>query len=284
VVESEDRLVPGGGRFHVRRCSNCGLAFTYPRDLDFSRHYPATSYHAYQEARDSHFNRLRLWLITRVPYGRLSRCRPGRLLDVGCGTGELAAAHRRQGWTVAGVEPSEEGAAVATGRGIDTHCGTLESSPWPDGTFDAIILNHSLEHMPEPRLALQRAHALLRDGGMLGISVPNFGSWQQRVFRSAWFQLDLPRHLQHFDERTLQDLVRRCGFEVVRTRSTSMMAGLLASIQYAVLGRRVVAGRLGRLLSLAVYPALAASDLMLEGDCLNLIATKRSNGARKPCR
>jgi SAM-dependent methyltransferase len=196
------------------------------------------------------------------------------LLDVGCGAGELAAAFQRLGWTVSGIEPSPDGAAVAARRGVEVHCGTLEDSPWDAGTFDAIVFNHSLEHMPEPGAALQKAHALLVDGGVLGVSVPNFASWQRRLFGSAWFQLDMPRHLEHFEERTLGDLGRRSGFEVLTTRSTSMMAGLLASLQYALLGRRVLAGRWGRLLSLALYPGLAVSDLMLEGDCLNLLATK----------
>lgn len=280
VLSAEDRIVAQSPRFFVSQCSRCGLAYTHPRDVDFAAHYPATSYHAYQAGRDSRFNRLHLWLITRVPYGPIARRSPGRLLDVGCGAGELARAFRRQGWQVSGVEPSAAGATVAAERGIEMHCGTLEEAPWVDGTFDAVILNHALEHMPDPRLALDRVHALLKDDGMLGISVPNFGSWQRRVFGAAWFQLDLPRHLQHFDEASLEYLVRGSGFDLVRIRSMSMMAGLLPSLQFKLFGRSLLAGRPARLTALALYPALAASDLLAPGDCLTLVARKPAPPAR----
>ena len=274
LLAGRDRLVPGVGRFEVIRCPGCRLAFTHPRAIDFAAHYPATSYHAYLQARDSRFHRLRLWLITRSSYGPIARRPPGRLLDVGCGSGDLALAFRRQGWAVSGIEPSREAAAIAHGHGIDVHCGTLDDAPWPDGTFDAVVMNHSLEHVGDPLAALRATRRLLAPGGALGVAVPNFRGWQRRVFGSAWFQLDLPRHLQHFEARTLSELARQAGFAPVRTRSNSMMAGLPSSIQYAVLGRRVLTGRGGRLLALALYPLLALSDVVLEGDCLNLVAVK----------
>ena len=274
VLAGRDLLVPGVDRFEVIRCPQCGLAYTHPREIDFARHYPASSYHAYLQARDSRFHRLRLWLITRSSYGPIARRPPGRLLDVGCGSGDLALAFRRQGWAVSGIEPSREAAAIAQGQGLDVHCGTLDDAPWPAGTFDAIVMNHSLEHVGDPLATLRATRRLLVPGGALGVAVPNFRAWQRRAFGSAWFQLDLPRHLQHFEARSLSELARQAGLEPVRTRSNSMMAGLPSTVQYALLGRRVLTGRGGRLIALAIYPLLALSDLVLEGDCLNLVAVK----------
>ena len=126
------------------------------------------------------------------------------MLDVGCGTGDLAAVFARRGLAgVYGIEPSRRAAELAREAGVEAVNGTLADAPWEDGNFDAIVFNHSLEHIDDPAEALAIAARLLRPGGLLAIAVPNFGSWHRRLFGSAWFQLDLPRHLQHFDRASL---------------------------------------------------------------------------------
>ena len=276
LMHSRDRIVATDELFAVARCEHCGLAYTDPRPIDLDRYYPKESYYAYKAGRDSWLERLRLWLIASRSYAPIARREPGRLLDVGCGAGGLAASFARRGWSAAGVEPSPQGARHAAERGIEMHCGTLDDAPWADATFDAVVFNHSLEHVEDPAATLRRAHSLLRPGGMLGIAVPNFGSWQRRAFGDAWFQRDVPRHLQHWDTATLAHTVRRAGFEPIHTTTSSMLAGLLSSLQYCAFGRRIVSGRPARIAQLVTYPVLAATDLVAEGDCLNLVAVRES--------
>lgn len=275
--------MPGPERFRVIRCSLCGLAFTYPLPADLSRHYPSgQGYASFRPGRLSPPERLRLAMTLRVAYGQISSSPPGRLLDVGCGAGDLTAAFARRGWRVFGIEPSEAAANVAASRGIEVHHGTPLDAPWPDGRFDAIIFNHSLEHIPEPRAALRRARGWLRSGGLIAITVPNFGSWQRRLLGSAWFQLDLPRHVVHFERATLSDVVKRAGLEPLELRTSSMLAGLPGSLQYAIRGRQVLSGRNFRLASWGMFPLALASQLVSEGDCLNLTCALRDVEGRGP--
>jgi SAM-dependent methyltransferase len=283
LLRGHDRLTGAPGDFTVLACPQCGLAFTHPRlrPEDFVVYYPE-SYSAYEpnvgERRPSLGERLgslqRQAIVRFGPYREVWQRPPGRLLDVGCGTGDLAAIFARRGWSAAGIEPSAVAAEHARAIGVEAVTGTLADAPWDDGEFDAILFNHSLEHIDEPAQALTETARLLRPGGLLAIAVPNFGSWHRRLFGSAWFQLDLPRHLQHFDRNSLSALVEAAGLRPVDITAASMRPSPLGSIQYATLGRLRFEGRGFRLLAWALAPLLFLSDRLLEGDCLHLVAER----------
>lgn len=276
LLRGRDRLMGGPGEFAVVACGGCGLAFTEPRlsPSDFETYYP-DAYSAHASGRRTLVDSLRHEAIARFgPYRRIWRMAPGRLLDVGCGTGELAAVFARHGWQVSAVEPSARAADRARAAGIDVVTGTIADAPWAPGTFDAIIFNHSLEHIDDPLAALEQAARLLRRGGLVAVAVPNFGSWHRRAFGSAWFQLDLPRHLQHFDRSSLVGLARCAGLHPVAIGADSMRASPLGSLQYAAFGRLRIRGRAFRILCWATAPLLALADRVGQGDCLHLIARR----------
>jgi SAM-dependent methyltransferase len=285
LLRGGDRLTGADGDFAVVACDRCGLAFTLPRlaPEDFETYYPQ-SYSAYDAPAWAHGRRrtpgdlldgLRLEAIARFgPFRRIWRRPPGRLLDVGCGAGHLAGVFLRHGWDVAGVEPSPQAAEHARAVGVETITGTLADAPWPPASFDAIVFNHSLEHIEDPAGALIEAARLLRPGGVLAIAVPNFGSWHRRAFGSAWFQLDLPRHLQHFDRESLAALVRRAGLRPVSVGAASMRPSPIGSLQYLTFGRMRYEGRGFRILAWALAPLLALIDRFAEGDCLHLTAER----------
>jgi SAM-dependent methyltransferase len=282
LLRGHDRLTGAAGEFSVISCTSCGLAFTEPRlaPEDFATYYPET-YSAYEpNARPKaslgeRVGALNRELLVRFgPYRTVWRRKPGRLLDVGCGTGDLAAVFGRHGWHACGIEPSKQAAQHARGAGVEVVIGTLADAPWEEGSFDAIIFNHSLEHIDDPVEALARAGRLLRPGGVLTIAVPNFGSWHRRAFGSAWFQLDLPRHLQHFDRDSLAGVVRRAGLRPVSSSAVSMRPSLLGSLQYLAFGSMRFGGRGIRLIEWAMTPLLLLSDRIGAGDCLHLTAER----------
>jgi len=149
-----------------------------------------------------------------VPYrGR------GRFLDVGCGTGRELAFQRQCGLTVAGVELNPE--AAASGRkyyGIDIRPGTLEQAGFVDGAFDVVHMSHVFEHVPDPGATLDEMHRILGADGLAILKVPNIASVTAGRFGPFWHGLDLPRHLYHFDPKTITELLHRHGFAVERIR------------------------------------------------------------------
>lgn len=268
LLRSTDRV--SGQRFEVCACKDCGTAFTAPRPEDFTAYY-GPNYYAFRGVELTPLERARLGLIARGPYRPIARRPPGRMLDVGCGAGRLAGAFRRLGWEVAGIEPSASGAEAARAGHMQVHLGTLDDAlPWTRATFDAIIFNHSLEHIADPVAALRRAATLCRPGGLIGVTVPNFDSWQRRLFGEHWLQLEVPRHLTHFTRTSLAEAAQQAALRVVKLSSTSMLAGFAGSAARAT--QLPVGARGLRLAGLAAHPLFVATDPLVGGDCLNLVA------------
>jgi SAM-dependent methyltransferase len=213
-----------GDSFEIRRCGGCGLTLTWPPPppSEMGRYYPDAYY---GDAGEKRFVGP-VERMQRALYG--SRARrveaaaggsPGRVLDVGCGRGFLLDAFRRRGWTVEGTEMSAASSAHAREvLGIPVHIGALESLALPAGSFDAVTLWHVLEHVTDPGSLLGEIGRLLRPGGALLVSVPNFGSPEARLAGPGWFHLDAPRHLVHFTPESLGACLSRAGFETLESR------------------------------------------------------------------
>jgi len=154
---------------------------------------------------------------------RLGAC--GKLLDIGCSVGLFLNAARQEGFDVAGVELSPEPARFARQHfQLDVFCGTLESAPWGDGSFNVVTLWDVREHLPDPRATLQQVARILRPGGHLAIRVPDgeFHLWKT-FFLRPWFGhrfiwMEVPNHLNHFRPRTLRRLLEETGFDVLHVR------------------------------------------------------------------
>lgn len=265
-VKGCDRLHGTEGSFAVAVCQRCGAGRTLPplEDEQLGALYPA-GYGPHDDSRMSAPLRAISWAIRRrqaraawrePPIRALHDRRPGRGLDVGCGRGELDAMLIGHGWRMDGIEPSPEACAAAVARGVEARCGTLATVELEDELYDMVVFRHSLEHTNDPIGDLRRAGAAMRQDGLLLVSVPNFGCWQAKRFRSRWYHLDLPRHRTHFTHGSLRLALRSAGFECVEVATTTSTLGLAGSIQYRLFGHCLFPGGL----ALRVASGLAAQS------------------------
>jgi 2-polyprenyl-3-methyl-5-hydroxy-6-metoxy-1,4-benzoquinol methylase len=139
---------------------------------------------------------------------------PPRILDVGCGDGAFLRVMQNAGWIVRGIDPDPAAVAVARKSGVQVAEGDLSAAEFPDGHFDAITLSHVIEHMHDPRGALEVCHRLLRPGGVLSIVTPNVASLGHALFGRDWIGLEPPRHLVLFTPSALTSAVQAAGFEL----------------------------------------------------------------------
>jgi SAM-dependent methyltransferase len=141
-----------------------------------------------------------------------------RLLDVGCGEGEFLSVMQALGWSVTGIEPSEQAAEIARSRGISVEQTTFARASLPDELFDAVTMRLVLEHLAEPAAALATCRRALRRGGILSLATPSLDAEAHRSFGSDWIFLDPPRHPVLHRLSALSDLLRRLRFEIGAVR------------------------------------------------------------------
>lgn len=141
----------------------------------------------------------------------------GKLLDIGAATGYFMNIAAERGWQASGLEMSDWAASKGRSRGLDIATGTLESNNFQDDSFDAITMWDVIEHMPDPKSALERSFKLLKQGGVVAINTPDSGSLVARLAGRMWHLLVPPEHLYYFNQKNLPALSEKIGYKVLKT-------------------------------------------------------------------
>lgn len=230
-------------KFEVHQCKRCSICYTHPRPSYelLSEIYTADYWQRTNKSNASKvmtsltrsLNRCRLAMMVRPLIRHLN---PGdRILEVGCGSGILAAYLQECGYQVEVTDFSPEIVAeVSRQYGIRGYCGDLQDIPLlSQRRYHAVVFNHVLEHLHAPGENLLIARRLLEPNGLVFVEVPNIDSLQFRLFRNRWFPLQLPEHLFHFSPHTFQTIAHKSGLEQVWLSTFSprvSTAGYVASL------------------------------------------------------
>lgn len=142
----------------------------------------------------------------------LPRKDPGRLLDVGCGSGQLLQFMQSLGWQVDGVDFDAKAAENAKSKGVQVHVGDLRAQGFSDDCFDAVTMSHFIEHVHDPISLLRECRRILKPGGQLVVVTPNTESLGHRIYRNKWMHLDPPRHLHLFNMPSLRSVAEKTDF------------------------------------------------------------------------
>jgi 2-polyprenyl-3-methyl-5-hydroxy-6-metoxy-1,4-benzoquinol methylase len=135
----------------------------------------------------------------------------GKLLELGCGTGEALERYRELGWqNLHGVELSDSAARIARRAGFNVKTATIESAleTYPDQTFDAIVAVMVLEHLTNPFAVVSQVARKLKPGGEFLFSTVVRDSIDGRIFGPYGVCFDFPRHMVFFRKRDLDQLLR----------------------------------------------------------------------------
>lgn len=212
----EDGLIPTTKSFgtalgDIVGCPACGhmQLDRFPGEAELEAAYgeAASDDYVEEEAGQRHSFAAVLERIERQVDGR------GAILDVGCWVGFLLAEARERGWReCVGVEPSSFASEYARERlGLDVRTEELFTADLPTGHFDVLVMGDVLEHLTRADDALDRAHSLLRPGGVLALALPDAGSRVARLLGRRWWSV-IPTHIHYFTRGSAATMVSRHGF------------------------------------------------------------------------
>jgi len=211
--------------FPIARCRSCGLVYANPRMPTASilaRYSPGYFWNEYLPAYGVHDGVYDLKHFDHRYQSMLALIlahagAPGRMLEIGIGAGFFLKAAQRAGWRVHGIEISNEAALFAHGRlGLDVVKMPAEQLGLASDGFDVVVMFEVVEHLFEPRRVLEDVHRVLRPGGILMLSTPNFDAFSRFALGSSWAVLSPGEHLYYFTRRTLQAILKTAGFQDVQ--------------------------------------------------------------------
>lgn len=134
------------------------------------------------------------------------------LLDVGCGNTFFLKKAASVGYKVIGLDTDPKVIRNGQLEKIQMLLGDLSLFKGRSEEFDAITMSHAIEHLPDPKYAINICYELLKPGGQIWIETPNVNSFGSLIFGNSWRGLEPPRHLVLFNRGSLIKLISSSGF------------------------------------------------------------------------
>lgn len=253
IKDATDTIYHVEGEWDICQCESCGLKFLNPMPLKEDIGLAYAEYYTHSEEKANFLSFLRplesSYINVKYHYGKrsftdylkfafvclfpteraemdmrffyLDARNQGRLLDVGCGSGELLRRLSVRGWVVQGIDFDENAIQQCRRLGVEASVGDLFSERYPAGSFDVVTLNHVIEHLYDTEDVIRECYRILRPGGRLVMATPNGENIWLGKFRKNWFCLQSPAHLQIFSCKNLNGVCKKVGFEILKSTTTS---------------------------------------------------------------
>lgn len=222
VNEIRDHFLTGE-KFQLTKCRNCGFLFTNPRPEKslLGKYYESEDYFSHSKKKKG----LITFLYDSVKNYSLNKKykiisaykNDGNILDIGCATGEFLNQFKKHGWKTKGIEPADEPRQFAIENyHLDVQPEEALNEFYED-SFDVISMWHVLEHVPDLKERMEQIRRILKKDGLLVIALPNYLSWDGQHYQDYWAGYDVPRHLYHFTQKTITELLARYSLSIFKT-------------------------------------------------------------------
>ena len=202
---------------HLSQCKKCGFVFAkkIPSVTELEEHYKGYGRKDY------------LSPITIKRYNELLDTfekfrKTNKILDVGCGIGYFLEVAKDRGWDVYGTEYTDEAIQICSSKGINMEKGILNPNNYESEEFDIITSFEVIEHINNPIDELTNFHMLLRKGGLVYVTTPNYNSLLRYRLKSNYNVICYPEHLSYYTPRTLKKVFTLVGFSTKKIQSTGI--------------------------------------------------------------
>ena len=250
-IQTKEMTMGTGEIFPYFQCSKCNCLQIRDIPTEMGKYYPH-DYYSIATAQNTIPNRFAEYIRSRIseyaitgkgkggkllfryrPYYHLKEIsthttKESRILDVGCGKGDMLMALKRFGYAdLTGIDPFLEKEVNDPGLRI------LKSDIFNiTGKWDRIVFNHSFEHMSDPLGVLKKATSLLEKEGKILIRVPTVSSFAWNEYKTNWYQLDAPRHFFLHSLESIEHIANRSNLNIRSLDYDSTAFSLIKSEQY----------------------------------------------------
>ena len=216
---------------HILRCPQCTFMFTRPvllPVLDERQMDSLDDSEMYGSQIMKFFHR-QMYLRKEINYINKIGLTGATVLDVGCGTGWITDIWAQNGFQVTGLEPSPSRSAFAREKyGIHIVSDYIEKVNFVN-QFNVCILRHVIEHFEEPLPVLENVHQTLKNDGIVLVVVPNIDCIGRYLFDVDW-EWVLPWHCNFFNRRSLETMLNKSGFDLIKIYQTASPFYLFQSL------------------------------------------------------
>ena len=204
----------------IVQCSTCGVGKACPDEFNAEAYYDASyfdgsrpdGYSDYLGAR----NVLKEQFHREIELLNKLGSKGGNLLEIGCAYGYFLEVAQHQ-YTVNGLEICEEAVVDCQARGLSgvKHGAITKETVSSFPMADVLVFLDVIEHLPEPKAALEEAVSKLLPGGLLLITTGDFSSLCSRLMGRHWRLMTPPQHLWYFTPKSLEKLGVSLNMELV---------------------------------------------------------------------
>ena len=200
---------------YLYACGKCNFVFSakIPTDQELYKHYV-------KYKRDDYLSPITIKRYNEILDEFEPFRKTNRLIDIGCGIGYFLEEAEKRGWEVYGTEYTEEAIEICSKKGISMQKGVLTPSNYDLESFDIITSFEVIEHINNPREELNNFYKLLRKGGIVYVTTPNFNSILRYRLKSAYNVICYPEHLSYYTPKTLNKVFNKSRFKTNKITTT----------------------------------------------------------------
>ena len=217
---TKDYLVTGES-FDIVECEACSIRTTtpFPDKKIIGNYYSSDDYISHDDKVsgifDSIYGLVRTYQLNKKKklIGKYFNKSDGKILDIGCGAGDFLQYMKENHWNINGVDTSNKARKIANKK---LNIKVMDPKDWINNKekYDVITCWHSLEHVHEPWVYLDKIKKSLTLDGFLIVALPNYQSTDAKIYKEFWAAYDTPRHLYHFTIKSMNKTIKPHGLNI----------------------------------------------------------------------
>lgn len=228
--------------FNIVKCKICGLVYVNPRlteqaikQLYDNNYFKGEGFDKSIEYEKEFFDKcntidLMDWDLSTLKEF-IKEDKEINLLDIGSGMGLFLYKAKKKGFNVKGLELSDYAVNFSLKQGLSAENNSIYGATLPNNFYNIVSMKEVIEHLPDPKKALQIIYSTLKPKGVLFITTGNYNCPERKLRGKEWFYFMPKGHIYIFNPKTIKNYLKEVGFsKVIVTNQGDLLMNFLLKI------------------------------------------------------